>query len=67
MRAGLPVSTSSVFANDANYLLAVAYKQGGGGVMRIQLVWLLPGRKQLGQNVILKKEKKRKIMLKVKK
>lgn len=38
MRAGLPVSTSSVFANDANYLLAVAYKQGGGGggVMRIQ-------------------------------
>lgn len=45
MRAGLPVSTSSVFANDANYLPAVAYKQGGG-VMRIRLVWLLPGRKQ---------------------
>lgn len=67
MRAGLPVSTSSVFANDANYLLAVAYKQGGGGVMRIQLVWLLPGRKELGQNLILKKEKKKKIMLKVKK
>lgn len=66
MRAGLPVSTSSVFANDANYLLAVAYKQGGGGgsIMRIQLVWLLPGRKQSWDK---REKKEKKIMLKVKK